>query len=121
MKHIFLYSSLFRSYSFLPVSFLSSTFPHLSFSPVFLSMSSTFSFSFILFLCLSSSFSFAVFYLSPLAFFVYTLLSLSTSVSFFVSFLLSFLALFFFLSLPVVHYIPLTIPFIFSCVCALSL
>ena len=60
MKHTFLHFSLFRSYSF--QSF---------FSCVLLSLSSTF-------------------YLSPLSFFAYPLLSLSPSVSFFACLLLSF-------------------------------
>ena len=59
MKHTFLYFSLFRSYSFLSLSFPAFYFPFLLlfiFPPVFLSISSTFSFSFCFFLCLSSDF-----------------------------------------------------------------
>ena len=56
----------------------------LSFSYICLCISSTFSFSFCLFRCLSSTFFLVVFYLSPLIFFAYHLLSLSASVSLFV-------------------------------------
>ena len=83
--------------------FQSSTFPHLSFS-------------FCLFLSLSPASFLDVFYLTPLTFFVYSLLSLSGSVSFFVCLLLSF---FYFLS--VFCYIPLTLLFIFLCVLLLLL
>ena len=54
MKHIFLYFSLFQSYSFLSLSFPGFYFPS-SFS-VFLCISTTFSFSFCPFPCLSSTF-----------------------------------------------------------------
>ena len=112
MKHIFLYFSLFRSYSFLSLSF-----PVLYFSlstfllslSLYISISSTFSFSFCLFPCLFSAFFFAVFYLTPPTFFVYPLFSLSASGSFFVCLLISF-----FYFLPFFCYIPLTLLFIFS-------
>ena len=61
-----------------------SVFYFLSFSSVFLCISSTFSFSFCLFLYLPSTFFLAVFYLSPLTFFAYHLVFLSVCVSFFV-------------------------------------
>ena len=85
---------------------LYTTFPvfyFLSFSSACLCTSSYFSLFFGLFLCLSSTFFLAVFYLSPPIFFVYHLLSLSASVSFFV---------FYFLSLSVFFYVPLTLQFI---------
>ena len=69
MKHIFLYFSLFRFYSFLSLSFPGFYFPS-SFS-VFLCISTTFSFSFCPFPCLSSTFF--VFYLTYLTFFNYPL------------------------------------------------
>ena len=112
MKHVFLYFSLFRSCSFLSLSF-----PVLYFSlstfllslSLYISVSSTFSFSFCLFPCLFSTFFFAVFYLTPPTFFAYPLLSLSASGSFFVCLLISF-----FYFLPFFCYIPLTLLFIFS-------
>ena len=121
MKHTFLHFSYFRSYSF--QSFFSCVLISLSstfyISPVFLCISSTFSFCLSLsvfyflsccllsfssdFLCLSSNFSFC-FYL-------------------FLCLLLSFLAFFYFHSLHVFYDIPLTLLFILLriCVCFLLL
>ena len=109
------YISLFQSFQilFFSVSF----FPVLNFSlstfllslSLYISISSTFSFSFCLFPCLFSTFFFAVFYLTPPTFFAYPLLSLSASGSFFVCLLISF-----FYFLPFFCYIPLTLLFIFS-------
>ena len=93
MKHIFLYSSPFRSYSFQSF-FPCSTFLvlyFLSFSSVFLWISSTFSFfSFCLFPFLSSTFFLDTFYLSPQTFFVYHLIFLSVSISLSSTFFLGF-------------------------------
>ena len=78
--------SLLRSYFFSLFLFLCSTFPvfyFLSFSSVFLCISSNFSSSFCLFLCMSSTFFPAAFYLSLFSLFVYHLIFLSGSISFF--------------------------------------
>ena len=98
MKQIFLHFSLFRSYFFQSLSFL--VFYFLSFSSIFPCISSTFSFSLCLFLCLSTTFSLAAFYLSPLTFFVYHLIFLSASISFFVFYFSSWVSSTFILSLP---------------------
>ena len=74
--------SLFRSYFFQSLSFPVFYFPcfyFLSFSSVFLCISSNFSFSFCLFLCMSSTFFPAAFYLSLSSLFVYHLIFLSGS------------------------------------------
>ena len=100
MKHISLVFSdpiLFCLFLFLYTSF--HVFYFLSFSSVCLCIYSTFSFSFCLFLCLSSTFFLAALYLSPLIFFVYHLLSLSASVSFFVLYFPSWCSSTFFLCL----------------------
>ena len=83
------YISSFQSFQILCYSF--PVFYFLSFSSVFLSISSTFSFTFCLFLYLPSAFFLAAFYLSPLSFFVYHLILLSTSISFFVFYVPSWL------------------------------
>ena len=75
---------------------LCSCFPvfyFLSFSLVFLCISSAFSFCYSLFICLSSTFFLAGFYLSPLTFFFYHLIFLSASMSFYFS---TFFFLFYF-------------------------
>ena len=92
--------------------FLCSVFPvfyFLSFSSVLLCIFSTFS---LLLLSLSSTFFLAAFYLSPLTFLVYHLV-FSFCFYLFLCLLLSFLDFFYFHSLPVFYYIPLTIFFIF--------
>ena len=96
--------------------FLCSTFRvfyFLSFSSVFLCISSTSTFSFSI--SVSSTFFHAAFYLSPLTFFVYHLLFLSVSISFFVFYYPSWLSSTFFLCLYCVMF-----PLLFSlslCMC----
>ena len=92
MKHTFLHFSLFRSYSF--QSFFSCVLISLS-STFYLSPLCFFAYpllSLFVFLCLSSTFFLAVFYLSPLTFFVYHLIFLSESFSFFVFYFPSWLS-----------------------------
>ena len=92
--------------------FLCSVFPvfyFLSFSSILLCIFSTFS---LLLLSLSSTFFLAASYLSALTFLVYHLV-FSFCFYLFLCLLLSFLDFFYFHSLPVFYYIPLTIFFIF--------
>ena len=104
MKHIFLYFSLLRSYSFLPLSFPIYYFPCLL---IFIVLPSVFAYAlfslypfiFYLFPCLSSTSFLAVFYPSRLVFFVYHLLSLSASVSFSIFYFPSWLSSIMFLCL----------------------
>ena len=92
------YISSFQSFQilFFSVSFFSCVLLSLSstfyLSPVFLCISSNFSFFFSLFLYLPSTFFLAAFYLSPLTFFVYHLIFLSASISFFVFYFPSWLS-----------------------------
>ena len=116
----FLYFSLFKSYSFLFLSFLSSTFP----LPVFLRFSPLFFFIYLL-LSLSPSVSFFVcllFSFLPVFCFlcfliVYSLLSLSLYDFFFVCLLLSFLAAFYFLFACLLLYFSFSFFLLFFCVC----
>ena len=78
---VFLDPILFSLFLFLCSTFL--VFYFLSFSSFFLCISCPVSFSFSLLLCLSFTFFLAAFYLSPLTFFVYHLIFLSASISFF--------------------------------------
>ena len=116
------YIASFSSFqSFFPCVLLSlsSTF-YLSSLYVFLSISSTFSFC----LCLSFTFFLAAFYLSPLTFFVYHLIFLSASISFFVFYFPSLLSSTFILCLSSILF-PLLLTFLFIllriCVCVLWL
>ena len=123
MKQIFLYFSLFRSYSFLSLSIPLFYFPCLLLS-VFLLCLSLHIFYF-LFLLLSPFASVVYFLSCCLVSFSSDIFCVSSTFSFcfflFLCFLLSSLVFFYFLSFPVFHYIPLTLLFIFSRICVLLL
>ena len=92
MKHIFLQFSLFRSYSI--QSFFSCVLLSLS-SPFYLFPLPFFAYpllSLSVFLCVSSTFFLAAFYLFPMTFFVYHLIFLSASISFFTFYFPSWLS-----------------------------